>query len=404
MRLSNARALLLFNKYYNKTASLDEIDELFVILKSTSDDGLVVLMRKEWDDLENLDPIFKSEQSTKMFHTILPISIEKDGAEHESNLSNRKIWFPMLRRVSVAALMIIFIGFSLYSWFKPSASPQMSNVNTPVFQDLPPGGDKAILTLANGRTIVLDSAKNGILASTRSFKVMQTESGEIAYHPIDKININTLGAELNTITTPRGGEYRVILPDGSKVWLNSESSIKFPGVFVGNTRKIELEGEAYFEIAKNAAMPFIVKTNKSEIEVIGTHFNVKAYNAEDIMKTTLLEGSIKITGYNSSSLLKPGQQAQIIGQELKVINRIDVEAEIAWKNGLFQFKDTEIKDVMRQAALWYDLNVTYDDKMPEKHLTGKISRNVKASEFLNILDYAGVKFKILGNNIILNNK
>jgi ferric-dicitrate binding protein FerR (iron transport regulator) len=188
------------------------------------------------------------------------------------------------------------------------------------------------------------------------------------------------------------------------VWLNAESSIKFPGVFKRNIREVELDGEAYFEIAKKSAMPFMVRSGSTEIEVLGTHFNVKAYSDQKVMKTTLVEGSVKIKEGKSSLLLKPGQQARMVEGNITILNNVDIEEQVAWKNGLFVFKDATIDEVMSQVASWYDLNVTYEGKIPEKYLTGKVSRSVNASEFMNLLNYAGVKFKITGKNIVIKNK
>jgi len=404
MHSIKTRTSFLFKKYYNKTASIKETEELFQLMKTTSDDKLKALMREEWDNLEMTDPLFSSDQSMEMLNKIFPTEQKSNDQEEEVVVITDISWSSRFKRISVAAAILVLLSSGLYFWFKPTSSHQAQIAYTPVFQDVPPGGNKAILTLTDGKMIILDSVKNGIIAITKSFKVMKTESGQVVYYPFERIQNNVLGAEFNTITTPRGGEYRVILPDGSKVWLNSASSIKFPGVFKGNTRSIELEGEAYFEIAKNPALPFKVKSKNVEIEVIGTHFNVKTYTNEEVMKTTLVEGSIKITRGNSSHLLKPGQQAVLIGTEMKVLSDVDIEEQIAWKNGLFQFKDAGIQDVMRQAALWYDLNVSFEGKIPEKYFTGKVSRNVNASEFMNMLMYTGVKFKIEGKNIVVINK
>jgi ferric-dicitrate binding protein FerR (iron transport regulator) len=404
MHSVKTRTSFLFKKYYNKTASIKEREELFQIIKTTSDDKLKELMREEWDNLEMTDPLFNSDQSMEMLNKIFPAEQQSNEQQEEFVPITDVSWSSRFKRISVAAAILVLLSSGMYFYFKPSLSPQAQIAYTPIFQDIPPGGNKATLTLSDGQTIILDSAKNGIIASTKSFKIVKTESGQVVYQPFERIQNNALGAEFNTITTPRGGEYRVVLPDGSKVWLNSASSIKFPGVFKGNTRSVEIEGEAYFEITKNSAMPFKVKSKNVDIEVIGTHFNVKTYTGDEVMKTTLLEGSIKIEGGNSSHLLKPGQQAVLIGNEMKVLSDVDIEEQIAWKNGLFQFKDAGIQDVMHQAALWYDLNVSFEGKIPEKYFTGKVSRNVNASEFMNMLMYTGVKFKIEGKNIVVINK
>ncbi|MEB0250185.1 FecR domain-containing protein, partial [Mucilaginibacter sp. 5B2] len=267
--------------------------------------------------------------------------------------------------------------------------------------DALPGGNKAVLTLANGKTIVLDNAENGTLAKEGTTLVKKTTDGQVIY------NTNALAGDeaapsINTISTPRGGQYQVVLPDGTQVWLNSASSLTFPTRFTGRSRQVKITGEAYFEVTKNTLMPFKVKTNRADIEVLGTHFNVMAYDDEVIMKTTLLEGAVSITSGTFSARLKPGQQAQIksSGQN-KIINDVDVDDETAWKNGIFQFREVGIDAILRQAARWYDVPVTYNGKVPDKVFTGRISRNVKASVLLDILKYTGVNLKIEGNKIIV---
>jgi len=388
------RLSTLFKKYYNKTASQSEMEELYQIMNSISDDELKELIREEWNNLEMTDSFFDKEISEGMLDQILPVKPKSTYNEQEPILDHLINWISRFKKLSVATLILVFLGFGFYVWFKPNHAPQVLVKNSPISKDLPPGGSRATLLLADGREIILDKAKNGIIIKTQNFQILKTENGQLIYQALTSNTNKDVSSDFNKITTPRGGEYKIIMPDGSMVWLNSASTIKFPGVFSGKTRSVELEGEAYFEIAKNAEMPFIVKSKNIEIEVIGTHFNVNTNTGTDVVKTTLLEGSIKIDNGNSSKLLSPGQQAIQIGNEIKVVNDVDVKEQIAWKNGLFQFKDASVEEVMQQAALWYDLEVAFEGDSPEKYLTGKVSRNVNVSEFMNILEYAGVKFKI----------
>lgn len=404
MHSFNSTISILFKKYYNKTASPHEIRELFELLKSSSDDELTELIRNEWEDQENEDPIFSIEMSENILKNILSeMGDVKSQTEETVPLSLFK-WSILYKSLSAAAAIIILLGIGLYFRSSLNSNPGNQKASVQLNADALPGVNKAILILGDGQKIILDSLINGLIAKTENFEVNKTENGQLVYHAFDRNYKNARGEDINTLVTPRGGEYRVTLPDGSKVWLNATSSIKFPGVFKGNIREVELNGEAYFEIAKNSAMPFRVKSNGAQIEVIGTHFNVKAYGNEKLMKTTLVEGSIKITAGNFSHLLKPGQQAILTKGELKVLDNVDIEEQVAWKNGLFLFKDTSIEDVMSQVASWYDLNVIFEGKIPEKYLTGKVSRSVNASEFMNLLKYAGVKFKIKEKNIIITNK
>ncbi len=404
MHSFNSTISILFKKYYNKTASPQEIRELFDLLKSSSDDELTELIRKEWEDQKDEDPIFSLEMSENILKNILS-EVGDVRAQTEETVPLSLFTWPILyKSLSAAAAIIILLGIGLYFRSSLNSNPGTQKASVQLNADALPGVNKAMLILGNGQKIILDSLINGLIAKTENFEVNKTENGQLVYHAFDKNYKNARSEDINTLVTPRGGEYRITLPDGSKVWLNATSSIKFPGVFKGNIREVELNGEAYFEIAKNSAMPFRVRTNGAQIEVIGTHFNIKAYGNEKRMKTTLVEGSIKITAGNSSHLLKPGQQAILTKGELKVLDNVDIEEQVAWKNGLFLFKDTSIEDVMSQVASWYDLNVIFEGKIPEKYLTGKVSRSVNASEFMNLLKYAGVKFKIKEKNIIIINK
>lgn len=404
MHSFNSTISILFKKYYNKTASPQEIRELFDLLKSISDDELTELIRKEWEDQENEELIFSLEMSENILKNILSEVGDVKSQTEETVPLSLFTWPILYKSLSAAAAIIILLGIGLY--FRSSRTLNLGNQipSVQINPDALPGVNKGILILGNGQRIILDSLSNGLIAKTENFEVKKTENGQLVYHAFDKNYKNSLSGDINTLVTPRGGEYRVTLPDGSKVWLNATSSIKFPGVFKGNIREVELKGEAFFEIVKNSAMPFRVKSKGAQIEVIGTHFNVKAYGNEKFMKTTLVEGSIKITAGNSSHLLKPGQQAILNKGEMRVLDNVDIEEQVAWKNGLFLFKDTSIEDVMSQVASWYDLNVIFEGKIPEKYLTGKISRSINASEFMNLLKYAGVKFKINGKNIIITNK
>ena len=404
MHSFNSTISILFKKYYNKTASPQEIRELFDLLKSISDDELTELIRKEWEDQENEELIFSLEMSENILKNILSEVGDVKSQTEETVPRSLFKWPILYKSLSAAAAIIILLGIGLYFRSSRTLNPGNQIPSVQINPDALPGVNKGILILGNGQKIILDSLSNGLIAKNENFEVKKTENGQLVYHAFDKNYKNSLSGDINTLVTPRGGEYRVTLPDGSKVWLNATSSIKFPGVFKGNIREVELKGEAFFEIAKNSAMPFRVKSKGAQIEVIGTHFNVKAYGNEKFMKTTLVEGSIKITAGNSSHLLKPGQQAILNKGEMRVLDNVDIEEQVAWKNGLFLFKDTSIEDVMSQVAFWYDLNVIFEGKIPEKYLTGKISRSVNASEFMNLLKYAGVKFKINGKNIIIINK
>jgi ferric-dicitrate binding protein FerR (iron transport regulator) len=208
---------------------------------------------------------------------------------------------------------------------------------------------------------------------------------------------------MNTLTTPRGGQYEVMLPDGTKVWLNSASSLTYPVTFAGKERRVELTGEAYFEVAKNTSSPFFVKTSGQTVKVLGTHFNINSYEDEKCVKTTLLEGSVVITsdGNKQAVNLKPGQQSVNKAASFDVINEADIDEAVAWKNGKFLFRNTDLQTVMRQLSRWYDVDVEYQGTIAERHYRGRISRNVPVSQVFEILKTSGINFIINGRTIIV---
>lgn len=397
MKTSRLRLRYLFDRYYSKTATQQERDELFAIINDgAGDEELSLLIRQAWDDLKPTTPLFNAGKTNAMLSKILGADAPQKDSKTNKNII---LW----AKISTAAVLLLFVGFGLYVRHNPhkKVQTQLVKVKRPLHDALP-GGNKAVLTLANGKTIILDNAENGTLAQQGSTLIKKTADGQLIYNTAALADKKAAPA-INIITTPRGGQYQVILPDGTKVWLNSASSLSFPTYFTGTARQVEITGEAYFEVTKNPAMPFKVKTNRADIEVLGTHFNVMAYDDETVMKTTLLEGAVNITSGSFTATLKPGQQAQInrSGQN-KVLNDVDVDDETAWKNGIFQFKDAGIDVILRQASRWYDVDITYKKGVPAREFNGRISRNVKASELLNMLKYAGVDLKIEGKDIIVN--
>lgn len=396
MKTSRLRLRYLFDRYYSKTATPQERDELLAIINDgAGDDELSLLIRQAWDDLKPAAPLFNTDKTNTMLSKIL--GADATG-KHSKNRNNIFLW----AKISAAAIVLFFVGFGIYlHHHAPKQQTALAKAEKLILHDALPGGNKAVLTLANGKTIILDNAQNGMLAQQGSTLIKKTADGQLLYNAAGIAN-KKAAPEINVITTPRGGQYQVILPDGTNVWLNSASSLRFPTYFTGKSRQVEITGEAYFEVTKNPAMPFRVKTNRADVEVLGTHFNIMAYDDEAVMKTTLLEGAVNITSGNFSTRLKPGQQAQInrTGQN-KVVDDVDVDDETSWKNGIFQFRDAGIDVILRQAARWYDVDVIYKKGVPPKEFTGRISRNVKASELLNMLKYAGIDLKIEGKDIIV---
>jgi transmembrane sensor len=315
--------------------------------------------------------------------------------------NNKTISLTYVKWMAAAVLLSISITFYYYRQYRAQ-----QNSNAIAQNDIAPGGNKAILTLADGSKLVLDDSTNGKLATQGKTVVQKTGNGMLSYlSPALSTGQTTPEVTYNTITTPRGGQYNVTLPDGTQVWLNAASTIKFPTAFTGKERNVELNGEAYFEVVKNKNMPFHVSSAGQNIEVLGTHFNVNAYNDEASLKTTLLEGSVKVTKGGLQAMLKPGQQSSIINNEnnaaIKVTTVTDIDEIMAWRNGKFSFNDTDIKTVMRQIGRWYDVDIDYNGQIPDDVFTGTFSRNITAAKALKILEFSGVDFKIEGRKIIV---
>lgn len=241
--------------------------------------------------------------------------------------------------------------------------------------------------------------KNGTVSNQGNSKVIKT-NGKLAY---SANNAGLAASVYNTVTTPRGGHYQIVLPDGSQVWLNAASSIRFPTAFTGKERNVEITGEVYFEVAKNKTLPFVVKVNSAEVKVFGTHFNIMAYNDEAAVKTTLLEGSVQFSNGLSSYMLKPGEQSELNKSgQVKVIPDVDVDNVIAWKNNLFDFQNADIEFIMRQLSRAYDVDVVYNKKVNDRFFA-EIPSTAKLSEVLKMLELTGkVSFDIQGRKIIIN--
>lgn len=306
-----------------------------------------------------------------------------------------------IRWVAAAAIIAVFSTASFIIFRNRDTDTSTGTLQTQKERfknDVAPGQEGAILTLSNGKTIVLDNADNGSLAQQGSTEVIK-KNGQIVYANQG----SSSEVFYNTMTTPKGRQYSLVLADGSKVWLNAASSLHFPTAFVGKERRVEISGEAYFEIAKNKSMPFIVSVNGAEIQVLGTHFNVMAYNDEDAVKTTLLEGSVKFASGNNSSLLKPGQQVQLTKErQLKVVSDVDVDEAVAWKNGMFHFEYANLGTVTRQLSRWYDVDIVNQNENIKDLFVVEMPRSSKLSDVLKVLELtANIKFEIEGKKIIV---
>lgn len=311
---------------------------------------------------------------------------------------------PLIRRAwfRYAAVVIILVGVAAYMWTTNKKTDQtLVNSSNQLPADIGPGGERAVLTLADGTKIVLDSANNGNLVQQGNARIIKMD-GQLVY------NVNNIsGKEVmwNTMHTPVGGQYQVSLPDGSKVWLNAASSITFPTEFTGKKREVKIQGEVYFEVAKNSRQPFVVDiAGTSLVEVLGTSFNINSYADEGSVKTTLVDGSIKVIKGDEKAILVPGQQAITAfaaspGQQLKLADNPDIEQTLAWKNGIFYFNGADLKTVMRQLKRWYGIEVKYEGDVTGYIFKGKMYRNVNLSDVLEMFKKMGVKIRMEGRTL-----
>lgn len=377
--------------YLDNTCTPQQVSELFDYLQTDTSNKFLLAQLKDsfnkaysaantksaaWSDEMQQDIINKISEPTK----VIPLYTR---------------WvFKIAAAVVVVFLSIAVIKYTRYNSTKNSqiAENKISN------NHLLPGGNKATLTLADGKTITLDDAQNGQIANEGSTNIVKLQSGSVAYQKSS--NVNAI-ATINTLATPRGGQYQIELPDGTKVWLNASSSLKYPTFFSGNSRVVELNGEAYFEVAKNKDMPFRVKMSAMDVNVLGTHFNVSAYNDESTIKTTLLEGSVKVTTSNSAKQIIPGEQAVLTANGKLSVLDADTDEAIAWKNGYFQFTSVDIHTVVKQISRWYDVEINYDKTISE-HFTGTIPRSVEANEIFKMLKSTGtIKVDIKNKQVLI---
>lgn len=362
-------------------------------------------------------PALDTDDETEVVFTSRPENADDvksrlfEGVQAKINLESLPVrdtkrtvfWYRML----AAAAILLVVGTSVY--FYTADTNSFFRDDLADAKSIAIGKNAATLTLGNGKQINLSDALNGQLVEESGFSIHKTSDGQVVY----EVKSTATGGDdrLNTISTPQGGQYKVVLPDGSKVWLNAASSIKFPSVFTKtDKRKVQLNGEAYFEVAKDKIRPFIVETGKQLVEVLGTHFNINAYNDDNSMKTTLLEGSIKVGLVNHEkeenkteafTILKPGQQSVLTDGTIRIV-QADMEEAIAWKNGYFKFNSESLSTVMHQLSRWYDVEVVYEGEISKDRFGGTISRYKNVADVLEMLESTKlVKFKVEGRKIIV---
>ena len=405
--MPSTRLDYLFKKYFEKTATPEEAAEFMRLAdKEEHAEQIRALMEEGWVGLGQEPPVFGADQSEAMLQAVLG----RDATETPIVPLRRMPW----RRVAAAAVLAGGLGWGAWWWAHLSTPaplpPQVAKTEKkPLKEEVIAGGNKAVLILDNGSAVTLDSARTGLLTTQGATQVVKLGGGRLAYNGGAGGTAKNGTAEstilYNTVRTPRGGQYQVTLPDGSRVWLNAATALRFPTAFSGNSRTVELKGEAYFEIAENKDKPFRVNVGNMMVDVLGTHFNVMAYDDEESIHTTLLTGAVKVEAGATAKLLRPGQEARLnlATKDLR-IEAADTDQVVAWKNGLFQFDGATLEAVMRQVARWYDVEVRYEGTIP-KHFSGLISRNASLADVLYVLDKAGkTRCTLEGRTVVIKPK
>lgn len=376
----------LFNRCMSEQATEAEVAELTRLMQLPENEEKA---RQLIEHAHETAPEMELPMSTIAAITTAIFQAEERKQLVVMEKKNHYRWF----RYAAAVLLIIAAsqGGQLWKLFKNKPVAQSEAVH-----DIMPGGDKAILTLDDGSAIVLDSMGNKQIARQGGTTVVKTEGGKLTYNAASNSN----EVFYNKISIPRGGQFQITLPDGTKVWLNALSSLRFPTVFNGNNRTVELTGEAYFEVQQHVAKPFIVKVAGMQIDVLGTSFNIMAYPDEKQIQTTLIAGAVKVSAQGQVKFLQPGQQSQLEKDgRLNVLPTTDIESVIAWKNGYFKFNQADLQTVMRQLSRWYDVDVNFDGPIPDFRFVGELKRKASLSTNLKILGYSQVNFKMEGNTI-----
>jgi transmembrane sensor len=382
------RIAYLIAGYIRKTLTVQEHDELDTWVEA-SDENM-----KLFEDLTDEDNIAANLAWMDGTQTEKALKKAKEGLTFSDKQKNKSpfIWQPYIIAASVILVIAALFLLKSESIWSPKAADKLPTSRL----DIPPGGARATLTLGDGTTVDLQSASIGTIKKGKGTTVQKKAEGELMYDNLNEVKELTF----NTLSTPKGGQYSVVLSDGTKVWLNAQSSLKFPVQFADTGRVVELSGEGYFEVAKDKARPFVVRTSsKEEIRVLGTQFNVMAYGNEKTRKVTLVEGRVQITGPKKQLQLKPGQQAMLEANDILLNNKTDMDAAIGWKKGEFVFHDANIYELMRQVERWYDVNVIFKTTTSE-HFNATIARNEPVSKLIHLLELTGkIHFKIENKTI-----
>lgn len=391
----------LIDRFVNKTITAEEKTALLGLLQTEDETELAESGVNAWlqEKLPVLDIREDDPATRQQLHAIF--SADKTngtGQTEEAVVHNiiSKRW----KYRAAAAVAAILITAGAYTFIKNAPTSRNNEVARAVVPklDMPPGQEGAILTLADGSKLVLDSLHHGEIASQNGTK-LTLKKGELSY---DASNAAQGEVVYNTVNTPNGRQFQLTLPDGTKVWMNAGSSIRYPNYFYDHQRKVSITGEVYFEVAQQPDMPFMVDIDhRAEVEVLGTHFDVNAYgNGLQEIKTTLLEGAVRVSKGMQKATLRPGQQAQV-GATINIVNNVNTDQVVAWKNGFFNFENMRLKEVMQQLERWYNIEVVYEGTVPDVRFYGELRRDLNLSGIISALSDSGVHFRVEGNKLIV---
>lgn len=389
------RANRLLDLIHAGIAGPDDYEELMQLMEAYPEPWLVMHVQAYFSREPLNVPIDTPSSHSPAWQKVLQNVLEADKVpvDEEVNIPVRRMrtWW----RVAAAVALLIAAGAWYFTHInKKALTPVKQMAAIPV----EPGKDGAVLTLADGSTIVLDSMSNGQVSAQAGARVM-LKDGQLAYEPTGK---GTGLVAWNTISTPRARQFRITLPDGTQVWLNAATVLHYPTAFTGNERKVELTGEAYFEVAQNAHQPFRVMIgDTAAVEVLGTSFNINSYADEPVVRTTLLEGSVRMKKKQETVLLQPGEQA-VMQHHISISKNVDVAGVVAWKSGKFNFEGVPLEEFMRQLARWYDIEVEYRGNTPKMVIRGKPGRDLQLQDLLDALADFGIRYKLEGRKLIIN--
>lgn len=392
--MNKDRIIYLHGRYINDALTTsEELEWTAVLEEAVERDFVKELMAGSWHGMKAQEDLeLRGNRSEEIYSEVV-------GSPREQ-LRVRRLW----PRIAAAVAVVLVLGAGLFYYHQRDAvKPGMQ---VALVQDIAPGGNKAVLTLADGSKIALTDAANGQLATQGGICVTKTADGQLVYEL--KGNGDASGEDVglsNTVETPRGGQHQLTLPDGTRVWLNAASKLVYPVNFKSlGKREVVLTGEGYFEVAKDRSRPFVVRADGQQVQVLGTHFNISAYGDEDAVKTTLLEGSVRVSaliGVKQVKVLLPGEQSVLKAGSLKV-DQVDVQEAAAWKNGIFIFEGETVGSIMRKLSRWYDVEVVYEDNLADKTFSGSMGRYEKISQVLHVIEMTDlVHFKIEGRRVIV---